>query len=329
MSESIAVESPPNIEPLTQARSKPKITVSSDRLKRLQKIHAGAMVMIPFLGSIAAFAFAFWFGISWIDIGLLVSLYVLTLTGITVGYHRLFSHCAFQAHPSVRVALAILGSMAFQGPLIYWASNHRRHHQYSDRGEDPHSPYCAGDRPLGHLHGLWHAQVGWMFSHEITNTFLFAKDLIQDAPIAKVNQLYYPLLFLGLAISPIAGGLLSGSWMGALSGFLWGNCVRVMLTYHFTNAINSISHLYGTRPFKTREQSTNNLWIAIPTLGESWHNNHHAFPHSAIFGLKWWQIDFGGWVVRFLEALGLVWAVKHPSADAIAAKTKSIHQIES
>ena len=254
------------------------------------------------------------------EIGLLVSLYILTLVGISVGFHRLFSHSTFQAHVAVKILLAILGSMACQGPLIYWVSNHRRHHQYSDKPGDPHSPYYIEEEAIDPILGLWHAQVGWTFTHEITNTFLFAKDLLRDSVISKVNQLYYFWVLLGLVIPTVLGGILTGTSMGLLSGFLWGGCIRLFLSYHFTNSINSITHLYGKRPFDTKEQSTNNICLAIPTIGEAWHNNHHAFPNSAKFGLQWWQVDLGYWVIRTLEVFGLAWDVKAPTAGMIEAK---------
>jgi len=299
-----------------------RIIIESDRLKKAQQIHALAINVIPLLGSIAAIITGFYWGIGIVEVGLFLGMYVLTLLGITVGFHRLFAHCAFQTNTPVKVVLAILGCMAFQGPVTYWVSNHRRHHQYSDRPGDPHSPYFSeGDEQyFSQIKGLWHAQIGWTFTHKITNTLLFAKDLLRDKYISKVNELYYVWVVMGIAIPTILGGILTGTWKGLLSGFLWGGAVRLFLSYHFTNSINSITHLYGTRPFNTREQSTNNIWLAIPTQGESWHNNHHAFPNSAKFGLKWWQIDFGYWAIRTLQLMGLAWNVKYPTREMIQAK---------
>ena len=318
------IESPPQNP---SSRKLSAMTISLDRLdpnlKLIQQLHAWGIILIPLVGAIAAITLAIRFGIGFVEIGLLVLMYALTSIGITVGFHRYFSHCTFQTHQGMRIVLAILGSMACQGPIVYWVSNHRRHHQYSDEPGDTHSPYFKGDRPLGKLAGLWHSHAGWTFDTDITNTFLFAKDLLRDRAISKVNQLYYFWMVLSLLIPTILGGTIVGNWSGALSGFLWGGCVRLLLTYHVTNSINSITHLYGRRPFDTREHSTNNSWLAIPTAGEAWHNNHHAFPNSAIFGLKWWQIDLGGWVIRILELLGLTWDVKVPTSTAIEAKMKS------
>ena len=292
----------------------------SPTLKLVQRLHAGGIILIPITGSIAAITFAIRFGISFIDVAMLALMYGLTSMGITVGFHRHFAHVAFQTDQSVRIILAILGSMACQGPIVYWVSNHRRHHQYSDKPGDIHSPYYHGDRPLGKLAGFWHSHAGWTFEPEITNTFLFAKDLLRDRGISKVNQFYYLWLALSLLLPTVLEGIWVRSWSGALSGFLWGGCVRLALTYHITNSINSITHLYGRRPFDTQEHSTNNIWLAIPTAGEAWHNNHHAFPNSAVFGFQWWQVDLGGWVVRILERMGLIWNIKVPTPRAIEAK---------
>lgn len=310
-----------------ESRKLSAMTISLDRLdskfKRIQQLHALGIVLIPFLGTIAAIVLAVRHGVSTIEIGLLSVMYVVTSLAITVGFHRHFSHCAFQTHQGIRIILAICGSMACQGPIVYWVSNHRRHHQYSDEPGDTHSPYFKGDRPLAQWEGWWHSHVGWTFDPEITNTFVFGKDLLRDRDIAKVNQLYYTWVALSLLIPTVLGGISMGHWSGAISGFLWGGCVRLFLTYHVTNSINSVTHIWGRRPFDTREHSTNNIWLAIPTGGEAWHNNHHAFPNSAIFGLEWWQIDIGGWLVRFLKWIGLAWDVQVPSRNAIAARKGS------
>ncbi|WP_193196935.1 acyl-CoA desaturase [Nostoc sp. MG11] len=310
-------------ELLVNPSAKKSITIKSDYLRTPQRLHALALLWIPLVGSVAALAIAFYSGIGAVEIGLLVSMYILTLVGITVGFHRHFAHTAFQTSTAVRVILAILGSMACEGPITYWVSNHRRHHQYSDRPGDPHSPFFQESESLGGLRGLWHSHIGWMFKHEITNTFLFTKDLLRDPVISKVNQLYYVWALLGLAIPTILGGILTGTIMGAILGFLWGGCVRLFLIFHFTSSINSITHLCGSRPFDTKEHSRNNIWLAIPTGGEAWHNNHHAFSNSALFGLKWWQIDFGFYVIWVLEKVGLVWDVKKPTAQMIESKLKA------
>ncbi len=302
-------------ELLTGSSKRQKITIANDYLRQLQRRFALATVLIPFLGSVLAIGLLWRSGIGAVEVALLVSMYALSIIGITVGFHRHFAHCAFRTNIAVRIILAILGSMAAQGPVIHWVRNHGRHHQYCDQPGDPHSP---------HLHegvrGLWHGHIGWMLNSEVTNAAVFAKDLLRDSAIAKVNQLYLTWVILGLAIPGVLGGVITGTWMGAWQGFLWGGLVRIFLAHHATWSINSISHLYGNRPFDTSGKSTNNIWLAVPTGGEAWHNNHHAFPNSAKFGLQWWQVDLGYWVIRILEVLGLAWDVKAPTAGMMEAK---------
>ncbi len=307
-------------ELLTGSSKKRKITIANDYLQQLQQRFAFATILIPFIGSVLAIGLFRLSDVGGVEIGLLVSMYALTMVGITVGFHRHFAHSAFRTNIAIRIILAILGSMAAQGPVIHWVSNHRRHHQYSDQPGDTHSPHVYEGQKFAQLRGFWYAHIGWMLNSEVTNSMLFAKDLLQERAIAKVNQLYLAWVILGLAIPALLGGVLTATWIGALQGFLWGGLVRIFLAHHATWSINSITHLYGSRAFDTREQSTNNIWLAIPTVGEAWHNNHHAFPNSAKFGLQWWQVDLGYWVIRVMEVLGLAWDVKAPTAGMIEAK---------
>lgn len=297
-----------------------KITIASDYLQTIYRQLAFVTVLIPFLGSVVAIGLLWRFGITPVEVGLLVTMYALSILGIEVGFHRLFSHHAFQTTTAVRVILAILGSMAAQGGVTFWVAHHRRHHQYTDLPGDPHSPHLHGDGIRSRLRGLWHAHVGWTLDGEVSNSMLFAKELLRDPVIAKVNQLQQVWVILGLVIPAVIGGIVSWTWMGALQGFLWGGLVRVFLGHQSINSTNSICHVYGGRLFDTDNRSTNNLWLAIPTWGQSWHNNHHAFPNSAIVGLKWWQLDLGAWVIRALEFVGLAWNVKVPTAAMIEAK---------
>lgn len=301
------------------------ITIKSDRLTTHQRIHGITNVILPFVGSVGAIVMAFTVGVSAVDIWLFLVMYYLTLMGVTVGFHRHFAHCAFQAHTSVRVILAIFGSMAAQGPLNYWVATHRRHHKYADSYGDPHSPYVKEDKKFGFLEGLWHSHAGWTYNHEITNSFLFAKDMIKDPLMSKISQLYYFWIALGLVIPAVLGGLLTQSWMGALSGFLWGGCLRMCSQHHFGFwIIGSLAHVWGSRPYNTGDYSRNNFLFAIPTGGEMWHNNHHAFPNSAMFGLEWWQLDLGAWFIRTLEKVGLIWDVKVPTKGMKEAKRNKV-----
>ena len=296
------------------------LTVEEERLRLPQRIHAVAIVVLPLLGTAAAVALATQVGIRPLDVVLLVLMYVITILGISVGYHRLFTHRSFKANLPVRVMLGIWGSIAGQGSLSYWVSNHRRHHQNADKAGDLHSPYVDSERHLGKVEGFWHAHMGWTFNHRFSNPLRFARDLYRDPALARVNQLYLLWVFLGVAIPAALGGILSASWMGALTGFLWGGPVRLLLTYHSTNAIDSVNHIFGRKPHHTGDEARNNVWIVLPTLGEGWHNNHHALPTSALFGFRWWQIDPGGMLIRLLESLGWVWDVNRPTATEIRDK---------
>ena len=298
------------------------IVVDNEELQLLQKRLALATIVLPFLGTIAAIILLFYRPLGWVDVGLLVVMYVLTTLGITVGFHRHFAHRAFKAKPFLRAALAVLGSMAAQGTLIYWVATHRRHHQYSEAEGDPHSPYLHEGQALSRLRGLWHSHLGWMLHSKMTNSFKFAKDLLRDPLVSRINELYLVWVLLGLAIPALLGAALTASWMGGLTGFLWGGMVRMFLAHHAMWTSGSTAHMFGTRPFDTHDGSTNNPLLALPNLGEAWHNNHHAFPYSAVFGLQWWQVDVGGWAVRVFEKLGWAWDVRIPSRQAIEARRK-------
>ena len=296
------------------------IVVDSAAFQRLQKRIAAATILIPLVFSVAAVVLAFYVPITGLDLLLLLVMYVATTLGVTVGFHRQFAHRSFKAKPALRVALGVMGSMAGQGNLIYWVATHRRHHQYSEGEGDPHSPYILDGKPLGKLRGLWHSHLGWMLDSQMTNTVKFTKDLMREPSIAWVNRLYFQWVVLGLVIPAVLGGVLSLSWIGALTGFLWGGMVRLFLAQNAMWTSGSTAHIFGNRPFQTRDMSTNNGLLALPNLGEAWHNNHHAFPSSAFFGLDWWQVDVGGYFIRLCEALGWASDVRIPSKDLIAAR---------
>jgi stearoyl-CoA desaturase (Delta-9 desaturase) len=299
------------------------ITFESNKLKQQQRVHALVlMILIPTIGSAATAVSILFLGVNLVDICLLASMYFLTSLGITLGYHRYFAHASFKTNVPFSVVLGILGSMSCQGPLIYWVSSHRRHHRLSDLPGDPHSPYIDKDHSLSWLQGLFHSHMGWTYSHELTNPFFFARDLVNDAIISKVNKYYYIWMLLGILFPTLLGGIILGTWIGMLKGFLWGGLLRMFLVHHSSWTIGSIAHIFGTTPFDSQDKSKNNIWIALPTLGEGWHNNHHAFPNSAFHGLKWWQIDITGLVIQVLELFGLIWDVKKPSKSAIELKEK-------
>jgi stearoyl-CoA desaturase (delta-9 desaturase) len=292
-----------NAEALTITAPKPKITITNEHIQKIHKRFALATILIPFLGLIMTVGLLCYSSIGLVEIGLLTTMYALTIIGIEVGFHRHFSHHAFQTSTPIRVVLAILGSMAAEGPVIFWVSHHRRHHQHSDRLGDPHTPYYRQDQKLNLLDGLFHAHFKWLLDGELTNAGLYTKDLLRDPLISRINQLYLVWVILGLVLPAVLGAVLTLSAIGIFKGFLWGGLVRIFLAHHVTWSINSICHVYGQRPFETDDYSTNNLWLAIPSFGGSWHNNHHAFPNTAVNSLEWWQIDVCGWMIRGLEAI--------------------------
>jgi stearoyl-CoA desaturase (delta-9 desaturase) len=312
------------------ASAKPKYTIVNAALHRKKKLYAWGTAIIPTFGFIVAIPLIWKWGIHLLDVVLLVAMYAATFCGLEVGVHRLLAHKSFKTKPLIGTILAILGSMTAQGPIIYFVATHRRHHKLSEHPGDPHSPVYPYDINEGSFHsrlrGLWHAHMGWIFEHEITSTSYFASDLLKDPALFKVNQHYYLWILLGLLIPAGVGWGLTGTGAGALRGFLWGGLVRILLVQHLaTYSVNSICHSFGSRPFKTPERSTNNIWLAIPTMGQAWHNNHHAFPSSPKTGFKWWQIDIHGLFISALAAVGLAWDLKIPSPDAIKAM-KNLNQ---
>jgi stearoyl-CoA desaturase (delta-9 desaturase) len=253
-------------------------------------------------------------------------MYVLTGLGITAGYHRLFTHRAFATTRVVQFILAALGAMAFQGPLLHWVAMHRRHHQHSDTPDDPHSPHHRGAGFIGLLRGAWHAHLGWVFRPDPPGLARYVKDFRRDRPVRVASALFPVWAAAGLLIPAVLGGVLTGTWMGALFGLLWGGLARMCLVHHVTWSVNSLCHLWGRRPFAVGDQSRNNFLLGVLALGEGWHNNHHAFPTSARHGLRWWQPDLSYYVIRLLAFLGLAWDVRLPGKQTRAVSAVEAHE---
>jgi stearoyl-CoA desaturase (delta-9 desaturase) len=279
-------------------------------------------VVAPFLGLVAAAIFLWGGDFNWVYLGLLLGMYALTSLGITVGFHRLFSHRAFETNRGIEFILAVFGSMAAEGPLLKWVALHRRHHQHSDQPGDPHSPHHLGGGLLGLLRGFWHAHVGWVFQADPPDLSRYVKDLHQSGLLRTSSTLFPLWVAMGLVIPAALGGLLTGTWKGVFLGLLWGGLARIFLVHHVTWSVNSICHLWGRRPFRTSDSSRNNFLFGILALGEGWHNNHHAFPTSARHGLHWWQIDMSYWVIRVLALLGLAWKVALPARRLLTGAMK-------
>jgi stearoyl-CoA desaturase (Delta-9 desaturase) len=278
------------------------------------------------LGAVMLAGWLTWGGsLHWQDLLVLAITYSLTGLGVTVGYHRLFTHRSFETTRALRVVFAVLGSMAVEGPLVEWVSTHRKHHQFSDRVGDPHSPH-AERAPgwLGALRGLAHAHLGWMFrGKDQANPRRYAKDLLADRDLRFISRAFPLWVLAGLALPFGLGVALTGSLLGGLTGLLWGGAVRIFLLHHATFSINSLCHFFGRRPFATGDESRNLGWLAPITFGEAWHNNHHAFPTSARHGLGRHQPDPGAWLVTALERCRLAWKVVRIAPDHQQAKRVS------
>jgi stearoyl-CoA desaturase (Delta-9 desaturase) len=284
---------------------------------------ANAIVTIVPIALLGLAVWLAWGGtLHWQDLVVLGAVYVLSGAGITVGYHRLFTHRSFKTTGFVRAVFAILGSAAVEGPVIEWVSTHRKHHRFSDRDGDPHSPHTDHGTGLrGALRGLFHAHVGWMFrSGGRAHPEHYAKDLLADRSMRVIDRLFGLWVLAGLALAFGLGVALTGTVVGGLTGLLWGGAVRILILHHATFSINSLCHFFGRRRFRTADESRNLAWLALPTFGEAWHNNHHAFPTSAHHGLTRWQLDPGGWLIDGLERLGLAWDVVRIAPSTQQAK---------
>jgi stearoyl-CoA desaturase (Delta-9 desaturase) len=284
----------------------------NERARKLERRITLATVLLPYLGLLAGIALFWRRGVNPLDLAVFAAMYSVTVLGIGMGFHRLIAHRAYQATPFLKTFLIIAGSMAAQGPIIFWTAVHRRHHSYSDRDGDPHSPHLHGEGAVEILKGLWHSHMGWLFNHELTDWGTYVRDLLHDRLVFKLNRLYFLWIGLGLLLPAAVEGLITMSWLGAARGFLWGGLIRVLVVHHSTWSINSVCHVFGSQPYHVKDHSTNNLVLAIPTFGESWHNNHHAFPSSAVHGLEWWQVDITGSMIKLCAMLGLASGVKIP-----------------
>jgi stearoyl-CoA desaturase (Delta-9 desaturase) len=274
-------------------------------------------VVVPFLAVLAAIPFAWGWGISWTDVVLAVVFFAFGGLGITVGYHRYFTHGSFKANRGLKIALAIMGSFAIEGPVTRWVADHRRHHAFSDREGDPHSPWRYGESVPALARGLAWAHVGWMFDEMHTNRERFVPDLLRDKDIRTVDKLFPLWAVLSLGLPPLIGGLVSMSWTGALTAFFWASLVRVFVLHHVTWSINSICHTIGERPFAARDKSANFWPLAVFSFGESWHNSHHADPTCARHGVLRGQWDSSARLIELFEWFGWATDVRWPKAERL------------
>ncbi|MDP9068737.1 MAG: acyl-CoA desaturase [Actinomycetota bacterium] len=279
------------------------------------------ITVAPLVGFLVAMVTLWGTGLSLVDLSIMIVTYYFAGLGVTIGFHRLLTHGSFQTKPWMKALLAIAGSFAIQGSVISWVAAHRRHHAFSDKEGDPHSPHLdEGEGMAGILRGLWHAHIGWLFTPELTDLDRWAPDMVKDPVMKKVDRLFPLWVVLSLALPAALGFAITQTLEGAVTAFLWGGLARVFLLHHVTWSINSICHFYGKRPFETTDHSTNNWPLAILSFGESWHNNHHAFPSAARHGILKGQIDTSAGVISLLQKLKLVENVKEPSTKQLAAK---------
>ena len=287
------------------------------------RLITGTITVAPVIALVICAALAWSHFLHWTDLVVFAVLYCLTTLGITVGFHRLLTHRSFATTPALRGLFAVLGSVAIEGPVIAWVADHRKHHAFSDRLGDPHSPHVDhGAGWLGALRGLFHAHVGWLFLHDQRAAKeRYAPDLLRDSVVRAVDRWFIVWALSGFAIAFGLGCALGGTVAAGLTALLWGGAVRMMVLHHVTYSINSLCHFFGRRPYDTGDESRNLAWLALPSFGEAWHNNHHAFPTSAAHGLRWWQVDVSALTIRALESLGLVWNVVR--VDPAARGTKA------
>jgi len=295
--------------------------VNNRKLRRAQHINALIASLAGVAGVVGAFVLAITVKpVSWFDVAVFLLFFCLVGLGVTLGFHRHFTHHAFKAGNGVRTALAILGCAAGQGPLVFWVSLHRLHHEFADHEGDPHSPNLSGSSLPQRLRGLLYAYIGWTVMHDVPNANYYARDLLKDREMMTVNRYYYLWVVLGLILPAAIVGTATASWIGALEGLLWGGLVRMFAFHNAIWWITCFAHSFGKRDFETRDLSRNISWIAVPTLGESWHNNHHGFPSAADLRFEWWQIDITGSAAVLLEKLGLAWNLYRPPLAARNAR---------
>ncbi len=285
-----------------------------------ERIALAVFIAVPFLAVVAAVPVAWGGWLGWHDVIIALVMYAISGHGITVGFHRHFTHRSFKPNRGVKVGLAVAGSMAIEGPVIQWVADHRKHHKFSDRDGDPHSPWRYGNSVPALVKGLVYAHIGWLFDPEQTPPRRYAPDLLKDRDIVRISRQFPMWVAVSLLIPPIAGGLWTMSWHGALTAFFWASLVRVAMLHHVTWSINSICHTVGNRPFNSRDKSGNVWWLAIPSMGESWHNLHHADPTCARHGVLRGQIDTSARIIWAFEKLGWIYDVRWPVKERLDAK---------
>jgi stearoyl-CoA desaturase (delta-9 desaturase) len=301
-------------------RPQPRPEFAPEARGTAERVLIAVFTGVPFLALFAAVPLAWGRFLGWTDVVLTAVFYVLSAGGITVGYHRYFTHGSFKARRGLKIALALAGSMAIEGPVITWVADHRRHHKHSDKEFDPHSPWRFGDDWKALAKGLAWAHYGWLFDANRTSKKRFAKDLLNDRDIRRIHLAFPALVAVSFLLPAVLGGLITMSWTGFLTALFWAGFVRITLVHHVTWSINSICHTFGTEDFEVRDKSRNVWWLAIPSLGESWHNLHHSDPTCARHGVLKGQVDISARIIQAFEKAGWAHDVRWPNSDRLAAK---------
>lgn len=284
------------------------------------RITIAIFIIIPLLAVIAAIPVAWGGFVGWSDLFIIVLFWAITAGGITIGFHRYFTHGSFKTNRFMKYVLGIAGSLALQGSLSQWVADHRKHHQFSDEQGDPHSPWRFGTSKRAIAKGLYWSHVGWLFSEEQTDPAKYAPDIANDPDVQRISRAFPLIVTISMLAPAVLGGLLTWSWLGALTGFFWGSLIRIALVHHVTWSINSICHVFGNRPFNSRDLSSNVWWLAIPAMGESWHSLHHAEPTAARHGVFKGQVDISAAIIRGLEKTGLATDVRWPKHERLVRK---------
>ncbi|GAA1269845.1 fatty acid desaturase [Sphaerisporangium rubeum] len=303
-----------------RATPPPRPDLEPEPKSNFERVLLVVFVAVPFLALVAAVPMAWGSFLGWSDVVIGLVFYVVTGLGVTVGYHRYFTHGSFKANRPLKIVLAIAGSLSLEMGVIDWVATHRRHHKYSDKEGDPHSPWRFGNDWKALTKGLLFAHIGWMFSSERTNRERFARDLINDKDINRIHNAFPYLVATSLILPAVLGGLFTWSITGALTAFFWASLVRISLLHHVTWSINSVCHVFGKEDFEVRDKSRNVWWLAIPSFGESWHNLHHCDPTSARHGALKGQLDPSARVIRWFEQAGWAYDVRWPTPERLAAK---------
>lgn len=298
----------------------PRATAGTDLQSRADRVMVGLFVAVPLLAVLVAVPVAWGWGIGWTELTLALVFYLVASHGITIGFHRLFTHGSFKANRPLKIALAIAGSLAIEGPVARWVADHRKHHAHSDAEGDPHSPWHSGDGAWGLTKGLWHAHTGWLFDVEQTPLQRYVPDLLKDKDLVRISRLFPALVAVSLLLPAVLGGLITWSWSGFFLSFFWATLVRVALVHHVTWSINSVCHVWGKRPFRSRDRSGNVAWLALLSAGESWHNWHHSDPTCARHGVLRGQIDTSARLISWFEAWGWATDVRWPKPERLEAR---------